>query len=428
MAIEYAEHDIIIAGAGIAGMAAALALAAHNIPSTLYEKSSVLQEVGAGLQLAPNATRLLDKLGLLAALTPLAAEPDFINLNHADSGKILLHLPIKAMAEQYWHAPYLTIHRADLQKVLKENIDKNPLIHYYGSHSVNQVRGNAQTGFQVDIVTLQEEQEKSQATAEPQQNSVETLSARCVICCDGVWSRLRAACCGEKARFSSYIAWRSTLERQNLPADFAGGGVLDSVSAYMSKDSHFIIYPLRQGAVYNFVIITKGKNIGDKWSQQGDKEQLLQLFNGKNPLLRAVIDQAPSWLCWPLFQMPFPRFSNANGVIFLGDAAHAVTPFSAQGAAQAIEDACALAQFIATGLRQRESADNAAELSRFSALREQRLKAVAGRGDFNRFVYHLSGPAAFIRNQYMRLRPQRRFLSDLDWLYGYDAVAPFSES
>jgi len=425
MEAESAEKTVAIVGAGIAGMTAALALAAQNIPSTLYEKSSVLREVGAGIQLAPNATRLLERAGMLGALAPFVAEPDFIDLNQANSGLTALHLPIKALAEHYWHAPYWTIHRADLQQVLKQYIDKNPLIRYRGDCRVNGLRGTLQTGFQLDLAAGTAEQAADRRPAEQSPNPAGTVAARAVICCDGVWSRLRAACCGEKAQFSSYIAWRATLAKGDLPPAFTEQESFGSVAAYMSKDSHFVVYPLRQGAVYNFVIITKGENPGDGWSQQGDKQQLLCLFHDKNPILQEIIAAAPSWLCWPLFQMPFPRFSNAEGVIFLGDCAHAVTPFAAQGAAQAIEDAAALAQFMAAEFWHKAPAERPAALQRFSAVREQRLKAVAGRGDFNRFIYHLSGPAAFIRNRLMRLRPQKRFLSDLDWLYGYDAAAPF---
>lgn len=424
MAINSAEENIVIAGAGIAGMMTALALAAHNIPSVLYEKSAVLQEVGAGIQLASNAARLLRRLGLLERIAPYTAEPDFINLSSAATGKNLLHLPIKTIAGQRWHAPYFTIHRADLQKVLKEQIDANPLITYFGGCNISFIQGNAETGFEADITAKSALQKDM--TRPAHENTVQTLSARHIICCDGVWSPLRAAC-GEKAQFSGFIAWRATLEQQDLPESFNSSGALNSISAYMSKDSHFIIYPLRKGAIYNFIITTKGKNIGDSWSQPGDKKALLRLFGRQAPFLRDLIEKIPSWTYWPLFQMPFPRFLGANGAIFLGDAAHAVPPFAAQGAAQAIEDACALAETMAAGLAEKDSGISlAAGLRRFSAIRTQRLKAVAGRGDFNQFVYHLSGPMACARNLVMRLRPQKCFLTDLDGLYGYDALAPFA--
>lgn len=422
MTAAVAQDSIIITGAGIAGMTAALALAAENIPTVIYEKSAALQEVGAGIQLASNATRLLRKLGLLEALAPYVVEPDFINLNNAANGKTLLHLPIKAVAEQRWGAPYYTIHRADFQKVLKERIDANPLITYCGGSAFGAIRGNAQTGFQADIVSAPLPAAETQA--EEQKNSTETRAARHIICCDGVWSPARAALCGEKARFSGFIAWRATLSRQDLPESFRASGNLDCISAYMSKNSHFIIYPLRKGAVYNFIITTKGKDIGDHWAQQGDKQQLLRLFGRQAPFLCDLIETVPVWTYWPLFQMPFPRFLSADGAIFLGDAAHAVTPFAAQGAAQAIEDACALAAILAAAHTQGQDS-SAAKLAQFAALREQRLKFVAGRGDFNRFVYHVSGPMACARNLIMRLRPQIRFLADMDKLYAYDATAPF---
>lgn len=406
---KHSANIIAIIGGGIAGMTAALALAKQNIPSVLYEKSAVLQEVGAGIQLAPNATRLLRNLGLENALEAQAAEPDFINLSNADNGKILLHLPIKTLAEQHWRAPYLTIHRADIQKILKQAADAEPLINFVSGAAIEKISGNAQTGFALHL-----------ASADGQN----AAQADYIFCCDGVWSRSRAALCGEEAVFSSYTAWRATLAREDMPAEFFQNGGGNCVSAYMSKNSHFIIYPLRKGALYNLVIVTKGENIGKTWARAGDKTQLLRLFSGQSALLRRLIEATPEWTFWPLFQMPSCRFLSKDGAIFLGDAAHAVTPFAAQGAAMAIEDACAAAVILAAGFAGKDQAKLAVNLQIFDAIRQKRLKAVAARGDFNRFIYHLSGPAALARNIAMRLRPQKRFLDDLDWLYAYDAVAP----
>jgi len=405
------NSEIAIAGAGIAGMTAALALAKYNIPSIIYERTSALQEVGAGIQLAPNATRLLGDLGLLDALSPYICAPDFINLSDADNGRPSLHLPIKEFSVNHWHFPYLTIHRADMQKALKREIDKNPLVKFVGGSPIETVSGNAGQGFKLHFSSADNTGEKQ---------------AEQLLCCDGVWSRLRAAY-GEKSQFSSYIAWRATMAKEDLPQELLAGRTLNSVSAYMSRDSHFIIYPLRKGAFYNFVVLTKGADIGQTWSHKGDKNKLLSLFNGKSELLRALIEQTPEWTFWPLFQMPFPRFLGENGSIFLGDASHAVTPFAAQGAAMAIEDACACAKALADMRSAAGAASKKQIFSHFDKTRQERLRLVAKRGDFNRFVYHLSGPMALARNMVMRLRPQKSFLKDLDWLYGYNALAPLTE-
>lgn len=421
------QERVIITGAGIAGMTTALALAAHNIPSDIYEKSAMLEEVGAGIQLAANACRLLYRLGLEKALEPYVSEPEFINLKHADSNRTLLSLPIKAISEQRWQAPYLTIHRADLQTVLKEQIDANPLISYHGSSSVQTVRGSAATEFTAEISTKSIYSANAASDTEAAADSAaqaQSVKTHHLVCCDGVWSRSRAAE-GDKARFSSYIAWRATLKREDLPAQAAASGILDSVSAYMSKDSHFIIYPLRKGALYNFVVITKGEDVGHTWSHIGDKEKLLRLFSGQSPLLREIIAAVPSWTYWPLFQMPFSRFLGIRGAVFLGDAAHAIIPFAAQGAAMAIEDACALAETIALNYSADTSAGSMENIARFNAVRQERIKAVAKRSIFNGIIYHLSGIAAIARNCVMRLRPQTHFITDLDWLYSYDATAPF---
>lgn len=399
--VKTGQKRIYISGAGIAGMSAALALAAKGFCVTVFEKAPRLHDVGAGFQLAPNTISTLREWGVLDTLYNNAAEPAGIDLKDGINGRTLMHMDIKAISRKRWQEPYLTIHRADLQGALQTAIAKNPLISLETGHEVVSCSGTAMSGFDIEVT---------------QGKNIKKSAAPLLLCCDGVWSRLRARI-GEQALFSGYIAWRATLAAEKIPPRFLHSGADTTVSVWMGKKGHFITYPLRGGRIYNFVAITRGQNPGASWSQKGKAEELLHCFAGWHPAVGDVIRQAPQWTFWPLFKMPFSRFLGPSGEIFLGDAAHAITPFAAQGAAMAIEDAAALAAALAA-----ERLSQAQALARFDEERRKRLKAVARRSDFNRFVYHAAGPLALARNLVMKARPAEKFLADLDWLYGYDAT------
>jgi len=393
--------EVYIAGAGIAGMSAAVALAAKGISVTLIERNSCLDEVGAGLQLAPNATSLLHAWGVLESLYDHAVEPDGIALKNGRTGRTLVHMDVQAISRKRWKAPYITIHRADLQTALKTEIDRNPLIDFKSGYDLISCSGSPATGFETEIM---------------HDKTAGKISCPLLVCCDGVWSRMRANL-SENAMFSGYIAWRATLVVEELPPEFFQVNGPKTVGAWMGENGHFVIYPLKGGRVFNFVAITRGQTSGPAWSKNGDTDTLLNSFDGWHPAITGVIRHARQWTFWPLFKMPFPRFLGPSEEIFLGDASHAVTPFAAQGATMAIEDAAALAAALSSVSLPRRKA-----LSLFKSERCKRIKAVARRGDFNRLVYHASGPLAFARNLVMQARPAEKFLTDLDWLYGYDAT------
>jgi len=395
------QKQVHIAGAGIAGMSTALALAAKGIKAILLEKAPRPDEVGAGLQLAPNATCLLRAWGVLDNLYDHAVEPDGIDLKDGTSGKTLMHMNVQAISRKRWKAPYITVHRADLQTALKTAIDKNPLIDFKTGYEITSCSGSSNSGFEAEII---------------QGKIREKISGLLLASCDGVWSQMRANL-SEQAVFSGYVAWRATLALEEIPATFLQTNGLKTVGVWTGKNGHFVAYPLKNGKVYNFVAIIHGQNPGPVWSKDGDNSILLDSFRDWYPAITDVINHVRQWTFWPLFKMPFPRFLGPSGEIFLGDASHAVTPFAAQGAAMAIEDAAAFAAALSDINLTRAEA-----LALFKDERCKRLKAVARRGDFNRFVYHVSGPLAFARNLVMKIRPAEKFLTDLDWLYGYDAT------
>ncbi|MGH6762727.1 MAG: FAD-dependent monooxygenase [Phyllobacterium sp.] len=396
-----AQPPILVAGAGIAGLSVALALSAKGFSVRVFEKSAILSEVGAGLQLSPNATRLLDRVGVLRRLMPSAVSPDGVFLQDGKHGGTLLRIPFGSEAEKRWGAHYITCHRSDLQTALLGEARQAPNIQIHLAASVNHVIED-DTGVIAAVETGERTEEHRGSL---------------LIGCDGVWSTLRGTTRqGEPTRFTGFIAWRATIAADQVPEGLFPNET--GVIAWVGPKAHLVAYPIRSGKLVNLVIITTGDPPPKQWANSGILHDVQHQFQGWNPAIRKLIDAGLEWTCWPLFEMPDYRFLDGKRMIFIGDAAHALPPFAAQGAAMAIEDAFALARALSSPQPQWQHA-----LKAFEKTRQARVGKVARRGAFNRFVYHATGPVAFARNQMMRLRPNEGFVADLDWLYSYDAEA-----
>lgn len=395
---------IVIAGAGVAGLSAALECAARGWSVQLFEKAHALSEVGAGLQLAPNAMRHLERLGVADRLSSHAVTPEALYLMDGRKARPLLVMQLGDKALKRWHHPYVVCHRADLQSALLNACNENP---------------NIEVNLGAEI--LSHTADVSGITAIVRRDATEqAIRAAYLIACDGVWSMQRAKAGYEKARFSGHIAWRTTVAANNLPPSFTSAiPEQKSVSAWLGKKAHFIAYPVKGGEFFNFVAITTGENPGEVWSKTGERSRLQSIYEDWSTPVRDVLNVADEWTYWPLFEMPDAQFAGPDRTIFLGDASHAVTPFAAQGAAMAIEDAAALAEAL-------DNENQQSTLKQFDSVRKERIAAVAKRGQMNRFAYHATGAFALGRNMLFAMRSPDSFLKDLDWLYGYDAVSAFS--
>lgn len=396
-----AQPPILVAGAGVAGLSVALALSSKGFSVRVFEKSPVLSEVGAGLQLSPNATRLLDRVGVLRRLMPAAVSPDGVFLQDGVRGGTLLRIPLGAEAERRWGSPYIVCHRSDLQNALLEEARNRPNISIRLAASVNHVIED-----EAGVVARVETGER-----------IEEHRGSLLIGCDGVWSTLRNMTRNAgAARYTGHIAWRATMTADRVPEALFPNE--KGVVAWVGPRAHLVAYPVRAGMLINLVVITTGEAPPKQWVNSGQFDSIQQQFRGWNPAIRNLIESNVKWTCWPLFEMPGCQFLGGERTLFIGDAAHALPPFAAQGAAMAIEDAFALAHALSWPETRRQEA-----LSAFDKTRQARVATVTRRGAFNKFVYHATGPVAFARNQMMRLRPTQGFVADLDWLYSYDAEA-----
>ncbi|HVK92205.1 MAG TPA: FAD-dependent monooxygenase [Mycoplana sp.] len=381
-------RTVAIVGAGIAGLTAALCLARKGIASHVFEQADRLEEVGAGLQLSPNATAILATLGLLSALESQWLEPERVVLASGRTLRPLTTVPVGADARRRWHSPYGVLHRATLQGVLLDAVRANPLIRLdLGARIDRYDRAAfaAANGAQPDLT----------------------------IAADGVWSTMRSAVPGAAAaRFSGNIAWRFSVPFTNPPR------FLDArcVTAWVGPSAHLVAYPLAEVKAFNLVAIHQGPSGRHAWSASPGEAGLalrVDAFSGWNEELVSLLRNADAPLAWPLYECGDGRWFDGDGLVLIGDAAHATTPFAAQGAAMAIEDAAELAAAVAG------RADTSAALATFEDSRRKRLRRVRARADFNRFAYHARGPIALARDAVLALRRPTSLAADFDWLYGY---------
>lgn len=390
-------RTVAIVGAGIAGLTAALAFARKGVAVDVIEKAPALEEVGAGLQIFPNASAVLDRLGVLPALEKLWFEPDRILLVSGSSLKPVSSVPSGTFARQRWHMPHGVLHRATLQSTLLAAVQANPLCRLYLGQQMD-------AASEADIVAVT--------------GRVPDL----VVGSDGVWSSLRRTVPGVKApHFSGTMAIRFVLDSAT------GATVFDPtcVTALLGAKTHIVAYPLRETKAFNLVAILQGGGDGRSWFRSmsaSDLKAALAAFSNWNPAIQHLLATAPNPTSWPLFQVADGPWHVGPSTVLIGDAAHAMTPFAAQGAAMAIEDAFELAAF-ATG-----AGPLAAALAAFEQHRRARIAKVRARGAFNRFAYHARGPVRVARDIVLSMRPPETLAGDLDWLYGYRALdeAPVS--
>lgn len=378
-----------IVGAGIAGLTAALALSRRNIAVHLLEEAPSLEEVGAGLQLSPNASRILADLGLLDALAARWSEPDHILLSSGSTLSPLASVSAGASARARWGAPYGVLHRAGLQGALLDAVRREPLCTLTTGRRI-ETAGEALAAAPADVL----------------------------IGADGVWSHLRREVPGAlPARYSGNVAWRFLIPYGEAPAFLNPR----TVTAFLGPQAHLVAYPLAETEAFNIVAIhAQAEAPASGWLRRGDttaQRALAAAFAGWHPGIRQLLAQAGNPLIWPLFECPDGAWTDGRRTVLIGDAAHAMTPFAAQGAAMAIEDAALLAQMLAS------PGDVGGSLRRFEAARRERVAKVRNRGAFNRFAYHARGPLALARNLVLSLRKPEQLAGDLDWLYGYRTPA-----
>ncbi|RWC46799.1 MAG: FAD-binding protein [Mesorhizobium sp.] len=404
---EARSRQVVIAGAGIAGLTAALAFAERGYPVTVFEQARQLEAAGAGIQLSPNATRILRQLGVLERLLPHAVRPEAVVLKDAAALRDLGRVPLGQAAERRWGAPYLAAHRADVQAALTAQVTERPDVELVTGARVTGVAAGPQ-GIAV--------------TAETDGRTIEA-SGQLLVGADGVWSSIRENLAGKqpgfgKSRFSGELAWRATVAAESAAGKaFATIGAADSVTTFLHPGFHLVAYPVSKGSAFNLAAFTKGERIAEGWSGHADPAILSGAMRGTAPALARLVALAGPWTAFPIHTVEQQRWTMQDGIALIGDAAHAMTPFAAQGAAMGIEDAAMLAGVIADF-----PADLRQGLATWENLRRPRVEKVLRRGALNRLAWHAWGPVAIARNLVLATRPAEKLAADLDWLYGWEVV------
>lgn len=389
------ESSIAIGGGGIAGLAAALLLAKAGRNIVVHERAAAFSEVGAGLQLSPNAGRILDSLGLGPALDAAAIRPVAIEMRAAASGRLIVSLPLERAALRYG-APYRLLHRAELLAVLLEAVAADPRITVRTAAPLAAVEAD---GDGVRFL--------SAGTAE---------RADLLIGADGVRSAIRVHLGGKAARPTGRTAWRTTIAAEMAPRPLPR----DRVTVFLGERTHVVVYPVSAGRAINVVTILEEDWRDEGWNAPGDADALAARFSGAADSLLALIAAAregSGWTRWCLCDVDARGPWQRGRIALVGDAAHAMLPFLAQGAAMAIEDAAILARFIA---KPDLPADIA--LQRYVAHRRPRAARVAEAARRSGALYHLGSLAAPLRDAAMRALGGDRLLQRYDWLYGWTAA------
>jgi len=394
--------SVAVAGAGIGGLAAALALCRTGCTVRVFEQAHQLSEVGAGVQLGANAVRPLAALGLLPALQRLAAVPGWLRVFGAPDGKPLACIELGARHRQRYGAPYLCLHRADLHRLLLD-------------------AASASGSFELQLgVRVQQLHDLPAADA--------------VVAADGLWSALRASlpAAGPTAQPTGHWAWRGLAAAGGLPAAQRS----DDVCVWLGPRLHAVRYPVRGGEWLNWVIVLHGDS-GDSgepapaqrldlpsWDLAPAPGQLEAALAGCAPALRDAVAAVSGWRRWRLFErapVAGPQAMARGRLALLGDAAHPMRPYLAQGAGMAIEDAWVLAQCLApAGSAAGESVES--RLARYAALRWQRCAQVQTRAQRNGRIFHAQGLVRQARDAALRTLGPR--LLDQPWLYAGGPLPP----
>lgn len=385
---------ILIAGAGIGGLTAAVALARRGVSVTLAERRTGFAEAGAGIQISPNAGRLLEGLDLGLALKQTGVVVDRLMVRRWRDGAGLAEM---AMAAPGSATPFRVLKRADLHLLLLDAARTLP--------NVRLIMGRSVAG-------IDERADGIVATLVQDSGHAETVAAQALIAADGLWSQLRERG-GDAAPpiFTGFEAWRALV-----PSDPASGRA--EVTLHLGPARHAVHYPVAGGRETNLVIIREASEAREGWSRSGDARLLASQIAGANPDLRRLAASAGSWQVWSLFDRP-PAAMARGRVALLGDAAHPVLPFMAQGAALAIEDAAVLARILARHLARDGAAGVTAAIAAYAGLRGPRVARVQNASRSNGRTYHLGRPWSVARDLVLRRLGPDGLRSRHGWLYDW---------
>jgi salicylate hydroxylase len=372
-------------------LATAYALALKGFAVRVFEQAPEFKELGAGIQLGPNIFRALERIGLKDAVLADAHRPPAMEMRCALSGDLIHRIPLDdPRFLDRFKQPYAVTHRADIHGVFLRACQGNNLVTLETQQQVD--------GFEQDAdgVTLQ-------------LHSGERIRGRALIGCDGMWSKIREIIVDDgKPRVSGHIAYRAVLDKADVPTDLWRPDVV----LWAGPRTHLVHYPLRRGELYNLVAVFHSDHYVEGWNAEADAGALWAHFKGQRPEVLRMLERIETWRMWVLCDREPVKDWSQNRVTLLGDAAHPMLQYLAQGACMATEDAVCLAEMAAQQSANLPSAFTSYAQARY--LRTARVQIMARvYGEF----YHARGPAAELRNQMLGARTPEDAYEGISWLY-----------
>jgi salicylate hydroxylase len=381
-----------VVGGGIGGLSAALSLLAAGLDVHVYEQAHELGEVGAGIQISPNASRILHRLGLGERLEALGVRPLARHQRRWDDGRTLLRTPLSGTVERAFGFPYYHLHRADLLSALAHAVAPERV------HVGHRLAGLADRGDRVEAWF---------------ENGTR-IEVDALVGADGIHSTVRSFLCGpESPRFTGCIVYRGLVPAERLRSF----GLDRSSQTWMGPGRHFVHYFVRSGSLLNFVgAVEQDAWQRESWSERGEVADALAAFAGFHPQVGAILGAADETFVWGLFDRPPLERWSAGRVTLLGDACHPMLPFMAQGAAQAIEDGATLAECL------RLADGVAGALQRYERLRLPRASRIQALSSSNKTRYHLpDGSEQQARDAEMATGTTDWSTDAVAWIWGHDA-------
>jgi 3-hydroxybenzoate 6-monooxygenase len=388
---SWKNEQVLIVGGGIGGLTAALALARQGIASQLIEQAASFKEIGAGIQLGPNVFRMFERLGLIEPISALAVFPENLVMFDSITGEEVTRIPLDDAFRRKFHYPYALIHRADLHNVLLEQCRQSNLIKLDAAQKI------------VDV-----DETNGRITAKTA--SGKDYRGAALIGADGLWSTIREIVVGDgKPKPAGHITYRAVLPTSEIPERYRWR----NMGLWAGEKVHFVLYPLRTGELYNLVAVFHSNRYEEGWDSYGDPAELHERFAATCAPVRALLSKIESWRMWVLCDRPPIKDWSRGRITLLGDAAHPMLQYLAQGACMAVEDAVCLADQAVAADGDYASAFRAYQQARY--LRTGRVQIMARvYGEF----YHAGGVAKELRNLMLGSRTPDDAMAGMEWLYG----------
>lgn len=384
------ESGVLIAGGGIGGLSAALALAKKGISVRVLEQAEEFREVGAGLQVGPNAFRVFERLGITEPISELATFPEAMAVIDALDGQTIASLPLGDGFERRFGYPYGLMHRADLHRVLLDACRQ--------SADIALVTRSRLASFEDDGTHVS-----------AKTDSGDQYAAQALIGADGLWSMVRQKLVGDgEPRLAGHICYRAIVPSEAIPEELKA----NSMALWVGPKLHMVLWPMRKNRFHNVTVVFHSEQLDTGWDAAGNPEPMLKHFSTAWRPVQSMLACVNDWRTYVMRDREPIRKWSLGRVTLLGDAAHPMLQYLAQGACMAMEDAVCLADCVAARPNSFEEAFLAYQEARY--LRTTRVQLTSR---LYGHVYHAEGAAADLRNVFLKSRTAEQTFDSMAWIY-----------